>query len=207
MQYTVKNTNPINSSTVDTANERSAVPVWASNSNPELMNEIFGSILAKIPAPISNNERERRGTSRLVFGLQRCEAKEYRNAQHGKQERWSVRNSNAEGNKQVGYCDQKRECCDTKANSFSLPSDRRKGDHSLWLHSCKLRSGECRSSPGRDERLSIVKTPDFATRVDCVVRRNTWSQPKFEPCVSMLETQSPVKLHCVVAFKVSGQLY
>ncbi|ELP31079.1 hypothetical protein RBSWK_04987 [Rhodopirellula baltica SWK14] len=30
--------------------------------------------------------------------------------------------------------------------------------------------GERLQSPGRDERFSIVTTPDFATRVYCVVR-------------------------------------
>ncbi|MCA9125324.1 MAG: hypothetical protein KDB11_34355, partial [Planctomycetales bacterium] len=31
--------------------------------------------------------------------------------------------------------------------------------------------GERLQSPGRDERSSIIESPDFATRVHCLVRR------------------------------------
>ena len=42
---------------------------------------------------------------------------------------------------------------------------------------------ERQPSPGRDERFSIVKTPDFATRLRCLVRRSsTMSVHDPKPC-------------------------
>ena len=59
---------------------------------------------------------------------------------------------------------------DARPNPATVPA-RNSGVYLILmaLPSLSDQTGERLQSPGRDEKLSIVKPPDFATRVHCVV--------------------------------------
>jgi hypothetical protein len=70
----------------------------------------------------------------------------------------------------VAYADR---ACDTASACWTEAGRSR----SIARSGHALLCSERLQSPGRDERLSIVKTPDFATRVHCLVRPLSSCQP------------------------------